>query len=83
MVSENFAKFCEVWDREQPVPEDRYRFFEIMNCVMIFFLTPEDVKNINDFFRRNGSFDEKRPVHEEIVVDEIHYNGNYMIKIGE
>lgn len=40
MASENFAKFCEVWDREQPV-------------------------------------------HEEIVVDEIHYNGNYMIKIGE
>lgn len=58
-------------------------FFEIMNCVMIFFLTPEDVKNINEFFKKNGSFDEKRPIHEEIVVDEIHYNGNYMIKIGE
>lgn len=83
MASENFAKFCEVWDREQPVPEDRYRFFEIMNCVMIFFLTPEDVKNINEFFKKNGSFDEKRPIHEEIVVDEINYNGNYMIKIGE
>ncbi len=22
----------------------------------------------------------KEPVHEEIIVDEIHYNGNYMIK---
>lgn len=56
MASENFAKFCEVWDREQPVPEDRYRFFEIMNCVMIFFLTPEDVKNINEFFKKKWKF---------------------------
>ena len=49
---------------------------------MIFFLTPNDVDNINAFFRKNGSFNPERPIHEDIVVDEIHYNGNYMIKIG-
>lgn len=48
----------------------------------MIFSNTRRCKNINDFFRRNGSFDEKRPVHEEIVVDEIHYN-EIMIKIGE
>lgn len=79
---ENFKRFCEVWEKEQPVPEERYRFFEPMSCVMIFFLTPNDVDNINAFFRKNGNFNPERPIHEDIVVDEIHYNGNYMIKIG-
>lgn len=49
---ENFKRFCEVWEREKPVPEERYRFFEPMSCVMIFFLTPNDVDNINAFFRK-------------------------------
>lgn len=82
-MTDNFKRFCEVWAMEQPVPEDRYRFFEVMNCVMIFFLNADDVDNINAFFRKHGSFNPERPVHEDFTVDEIHYNGNYMIKIGE